>query len=293
METCPNINNQAPLIYNMYFPTKVLEPFVAFYYILNLNKKDYQKVISEYCLPSGCAHMGFQAAGNIYVVQKNEKQISPRFYTSGQQTGYYHIHSDSDLLNLYGVTFTPTGLWHFFKMDMPTITNRSVETASLFNHSLQKFSDQFNAASGETSKIKLIEKLLIKKFRTTVPQLNIIDSAIHLINKSSGCCKMKDIIAKLGISERYFQKNFKKIVGITPSAYKRIVRFNCMFSKIGLDASIDCKALMAHFNYYDFAHFSKDFKKYCGTAPSQFEIAKFRFLKALIASGSFGNTPRA
>lgn len=271
-------------MFETYNPSKILQPYIAFYYTLKCQKSDYDNIISEFCLPSGFGHMGFHLSGSFYIVQKNEKQILPRFYTVGQQTHHYYFNSDSNRVDLYGVTFQPTGLWHFFEANMPSITDRAIATSSLLNRNIQKFTEQFNSKQEPCTRIKLIENLLTDTLLAVQPQLNVIDSAIQMINETYGCCSIAELISKLGISERYFQKRFKKMVGITPTAYKRIVRFNFMFSEIKTDTPIDCKALSALFNYYDFPHFSKDFKKYCGACPSKFQIDKFHFLQELMAS---------
>ena len=265
-------------------PSKILQPYIAFYYTIKCQKSDYDHIISEYCLPSGFGHMGFHFCGSFYIVQKNEKQELPRFYTVGQQTQQYYINSDSDLVDFYGVTFQPTGLWHLFGLDMPSIMDKTIATNSLLKGNIQKFTEQFDSKQEPGTRIKLIENFLTNELLAVQPQLNVIDSAIKRINETYGCCTIAELISNLRISERYFQKNFKKMVGITPTAYKRIVRFNFMFAEIKTDTPIDCKALSALYNYYDFPHFSKDFKKYCGACPSRFHIDKFNFLQELVAS---------
>ncbi len=271
-------------MFQTFIPYKILQPYIAFYYTLKCQKSDYDHIISEYALPSGFGHMGFHFCGSFYIVQKNEIKELPRFYTVGQQTHQYYINSDSDLVYFYGVTFQPTGLWHLFGIDMPSITDKAIASTSLFSNNIEKFTKQFDADQEPTSKIKLIENLLRNQLATAKPQLNVIDSAIQRINENYGCCSISELINYLGINERYFEKKFKKMVGITPNAYKRFVRFNFMFSEIEKDATIDCKGLSALYNYYDFSHFSKDFKRYCGTCPSNFHIEKFKFLQEIMAS---------
>ncbi len=271
-------------MFKTFIPSKILQPYIAFYYTIKCKKVDYESIISEYCLPNGLGIMGFHFYGSFYIVQKKEKKELPRFYTVGQQTSSYYIKSDSNIVEFYGVTFKPTGLWHFFGLDMSSITDKAIATTSLFRCDIQKFSKQFDEHQAPASKIKLIEKLFLDELLSVQPQLNVIDSAILRINETYGCCSISELTSYLGISARYFQKQFKKMVGITPSAYKRIVRFNFMFAEIKKGTPIDCKSLSALYNYYDFPHFSRDFKKYCGASPSKFHIEKFKFLEELMAS---------
>lgn len=278
-------------MFKTYVPSKILRPYIAFFYTIKCQKSDYDHIISEYCLPSGFGHMGFHFCGSSYIVQNKKIQELPRFYTVGQQTKHYYFNSNSERVDLYGVTFQPTGLWQLFGVDMPSITNKAIVSTSILNSNIQKFTEQFDSKQELSSRIKLIEKLLINELLAVQPQLNVIDSAIQRINETYGCCSIAELTSYLGISERYFQKKFKKIVGITPTAYKRIVRFNFMFSKIKTDIPIDCKALSALYNYYDFSHFYKDFKRYCGTCPSKFDIEKYKFLQELMHSKALLDQP--
>lgn len=279
-------------MFKTYPPSKILQPYIAFFYTIKCHKSEYDNIISEFCLPSGFGHMGFHFYGSFYILQKNEKKELPRFYTVGQQTHHYYINSNSDTVDLYGVTFKPTGLWHFFGVDMSSITDKAIATISLFKGNIQKFTEQFDSIKEVGTRIKLIENLLTNKLLVVRPELNVIDSAIKMINSTYGCGSIIELITNLGVSERYFQKRFKKMVGVTPTSYKRMVRFNCMFSEIKKDTVIDYKSLSALYNYYDFPHFSKDFKNYCGASPSKFHIDKFKLLQELMSSQALLDIPQ-
>jgi methylphosphotriester-DNA--protein-cysteine methyltransferase len=167
---------------------------------------------------------------------------------------------------------------------MPTIANRAIGSQFLFKNKIIKFTKQFEAEQSPKKRIQRIEKLMIKKILAIQPQTNIIECALHKMNESCGCSSISSIVNQLGVSERYFQKNFKKMVGITAAVYNRIVRFNFMFAEMKSEVPIDYKSLAALFKYYDFPHFSKDFKKYCGACPSKFYIHKFELLQQLMTS---------
>lgn len=268
----------------IYPPPKILQPYIAFFYTIKCKISDYDNGISEFCVPSGYTHIGFHLKGSFYVLQGNKKQKLPKYYVVGQQTEHYYINSDSKKVEFYGVTFQPTGLWHLFKSNMPTITNQAVPITSIFVFNLQEFMQNFQAEQAPKSRIQLLENLLIEQLPLLQPEPNVIDCAIQLIKENYGCCTIKSLTEQLGISERYLEKNFKRMVGIYPTLYKRMVRFNFMLGEIKADTSTDYQLLSALFNYYDFPHFSKDFKKYCGVSPSKFQLERFNFLQELLTS---------
>ena len=70
-----------------------------------------------------------------------------------------------------------------------------------------------------------------------------------------------------------FEKRFRKVVGTTPEKFASIVRFNTV-----LDNLNDTKSLTDicyENNFFDQAHFIKDFKQFTGDTPEQFK----RFLQ--------------
>lgn len=279
-------------MFKTYAPSILLQPYIAFYYTIKCQRSDYENGISEFCIPSGYAHMGFHLKGLFYVVQNNKKQELSKYYVVGQQTERYYIYSDYNDIEFYGVTFQTTGLWHLFKLHMPIITNKAVATTSILECNLQEFTENFEAVQSSQSRIQLIENIFIELLSSLQPQHNVIDSAIFLIKEHYGCCTIRAITKKLGISERYLEKKFKCMVGITPSTYKRIVRFNYMLDEIKADTPTDYQLLSAVFNYYDFPHFSKDFKKYCGVSPTKFHVGRFNFLQEVMISKALLNQPQ-
>lgn len=274
-------------MFETYPPSKILQPYIAFFYTIKCHESDYENSISEFCVPSGYSHMGFHLKGSFYVLQGNIKQELPRYYAVGQQTERYYFNSGSTMVELYGVTFRPSGLWHLFKPNMPSITNQSVATDTFFDFNIEEFTENFEREQSSKSRMQHVEDLLVAKFLSIEPpQSNVVDSAIQLITENYGCCTIKSLTEQLGISERYLEKNFKRMVGISPTLYKRIVRFILMLAEIKTQTPTDYQLLSVLFNYYDLPHFSKDFKKYCGVSPSKFQMERFSFLQEVLASNA-------
>jgi len=275
------------VMFSIYPTSKELEAYVAFFYTINWKKEPHDKPINEFCLPSGTGILAFQSEGRFDFIFDGKSLDVPQFYFAGQQTRSYLIVTDAPKTEITGAALTPTGLWHLFNANMILQTNKVSNVGALFANALPLFKKQYLALKTPEARIEIINKFLLEKLQKSAPQLNIIDSSVNLIKGFKGCISINDLIKKLNISERYFQKKFKLMVGINPSTYTRIVRFNCLFAEMKSEGQQDYKTLSALYNYYDFAHFSKDFKKYCGEAPSNFYIEKFNFLKEIWVDSPF------
>lgn len=262
------------------FPVgRKLQPYISFFYEIKWDNKDYRNGIREDILPSGKAFMVFQYAGRFRGAIHGHEPYVPKYYTIGQQTSSYTVFSDHHTMGLIGAAFKPTGLHKFFNIDATTLTDIPTDTTLLFGNKMQTFEEEFEAEKNTDKRVKLVEKLLLNRLSNKEINTNFIDISIDLMNAAHGCVPVSEIIKKLNVSERYFQKKFKLMVGIAPSVYNRIIRFNHLFSEFDVNDKNNYPTLSALFNYYDLSHFRKDFKKYCGEAPRRFHLEKFRFIK--------------
>lgn len=266
-------------MFTLYPVTQHLHPYIDFFYEMKWESKDYEKGIREEILPSGKAFMVFQYAGRFRGSMQNQEIFVPKYYTIGQQSSNYTVFSDHQTMGLIGVAFKPTGLHKLFDIDVSTLTNTPTDSKTLFGKDLQNFEVLFEAEGQTNKRIELIENLLLKKIENKKFNTNFIDVSIDLMDNTLGCSPISTITKKLNVSERYFQKKFKLMVGIAPSVYNRIIRFNNLFSELDAHNENDYSVLSALFNYYDLSHFRKDFKKYCGEVPKQFHLDKFEFVK--------------
>ena len=266
-------------MFTTYPVTKKLQPYVSFYYDLNWKRKDYENDIRETVLPSGKGFMVFQYKGRFRGMMDTKEQFVPKYYTIGQQTKTYTLFSDHETTALSGVAFKPTGLYHMFGQNMALLANSPMDSKTVLGSDLTHFETSYEKESRTEKKVNMVEGLLLNQLEDKKYVPSFIDIAIDMMNRSLGCEPITKITKKLNVSERYFQKKFKEMVGITPSEYNRIVRFNNLFSQFDAEDQNNYKTLVALFNYYDLAHFSKDFKKYCGETPKKFHLDKFKFVK--------------
>lgn len=270
-----------------YDTPKALEPYIAGFYVIQRERQPDELMINELCLPSGLCNMAFQYKGRFRVQINGNAFWLPEFYTNGQQTFSYDFICEDDYGEITGLVYRPTGLWHFFKANLPQLTNVAMDSCHLFKDGLVHFKQAYKKSRSVEERVALVQELILKQFKDVAPQPTIVDTALEHINQTKGCISVASLVDELGISERYLQKKFKQMVGIAPSVLCRIVRINYLFAEMDSEGPQDFKTLSALFNYYDIRHFSKDFKRYCGQAPTKFQLDRFAFLKEINVDDPF------
>lgn len=266
----------------IYKHQKALNPFISHIFSIRFEKKPQDKIINEFILPSGHCLMAFQYVGRYKIVSDNKEITPPKAYITGQQIVSFNFVSPNPALEFIIVVFKPTALYHLFELDTTKLINNVISVEAAFKCKLTAFNKCFENAKSSEVKMHYVQEVLLKRLEKVAPKLNVIDISIDLIHKDRGCTSIKKLTAQLKISARYFQKQFKKIVGITPYKYIRITRFSYLFAEMSQIPYWDYQVLSDNFDYYDIAHFSKDFKKYCGDAPTKFNIEKFQFIKKIM-----------
>jgi len=96
----------------------------------------------------------------------------------------------------------------------------------------------------------------------------LVIRAVQIIYDSRGSVKMKSLHEQLYISQSAFEKRFRKLVGASPKKFASIVRFNTVLQDIGKAKSLT--EICYENDFFDQAHFIKDFKQFTGSTPENF-----------------------
>ncbi|MFH6604667.1 AraC family transcriptional regulator [Maribacter algicola] len=260
---------------------KELDHYITMMYVVGGGSNSRVRPYSEMSLPSGHPFIVFKHSGDFTIHNNilNKTIELPKMYFTGQQVSSANITSKDKFFEAFVICLRPTAVWHIFGIDVSTLEDEVMDLEIVIKNSQDLFGNLLRKDLKINQRIEIFENGLIEHLNDKKFESNIIDIAVDKILKAKGCVKIQDLASKLNISIRYFRKKFKEIVGVTPSVYTRIIRFNYLFSEMNSQNKNDFISLGAYYGYFDIAHFSRDFKKYCGHAPTKFHLDKFNFFK--------------
>lgn len=188
----------------------------------------------------------------------------PKISVVGQMTKYLEVTLCPNELYI-GIRFNPGLLYPFLNAPFHELTDNIVEL-SLIKASL---AHRLKQAGQANYKIREIEKQLLCAKQETKSVNTVIHYACQQILATGGAILVRNLATELGISERYLQKEFKKIVGVSPKTLSRIVRFNQLKKNMKKTNSKETLNLALGLGYYDQAHFINEFKAFTGQTPSR------------------------
>lgn len=102
-----------------------------------------------------------------------------------------------------------------------------------------------------------------------IKSLKDIDQVEHLILKNGGNIKIDNILHNSTLSLRSIERNFHKIVGLSPKYFCRVIRFNKTL--LFLNKNMSWKDITFQNGYYDQSHYISEFRHFIGISPNKFK----------------------
>lgn len=153
-----------------------------------------------------------------------------------------------------------------FAVDLSPVQKRSINLPHKVFHPLWKDLSEIETTN---RRIEYFTNF-INSFQKTPYQPDAIDIFYEKITEKGTTTLLKDIVKECYTSQRTLERNFTKRTGVTPKTLMRIVRLNYLWTKIKDEKAIDYQDLVFDGNYFDQAHFIKDFKSIFGETPNYF-----------------------
>src|SRR4029077_15082467 len=154
-----------------------------------------------------------------------------------------------------------------FNIPATALTNELVDLASLLGQKGKDITEQMILARDNAQRVILMNNFLTN-FNHEAKQPEII-RAVQFICNEKGNVSIQKLSNQSFLSIRQFERKFKDLVGFSPKAFSRLVRFksivdnysaqNKTLTEIGYD-----------FGYYDQSHFIQDFRQFSGYNPKAY-----------------------
>jgi AraC-like DNA-binding protein len=249
--------------FDKYIPTDRLKPYIK-YFVVSENELENQYKV----FPSAGLVIGFQYKGQLAAIKENtESRLSPAGITG--ITDRYKIFRNSAGIGTILVYFTEIGFTHFASHPANELFNLSLSLDDIFDKSsVTEVEEQLAIANTDKHRIKIVEQFLVSQLKDIETDKLIVE-AVKLIYQTNGTIRIKELNEKLFISQSPFEKRFRKVVGTTAKKFASIVRFNAVLNNLNQTKTLT--EICYENNFFDQAHFIKDFKQFTGNTPENFK----------------------
>lgn len=212
--------------------------------------------------------VGFQYKGRLSILNESaESRLSSSGITGISDS--FKIFKNTANIGTILVFFTEIGFAQFSSCPAQELFNQSVSLDNLFDkRKVSAVEEKLALALTDNERIRAVEIFLEEQLKEKA-QDQLIVKAVTLIYGSRGSMRIKELLQQLHISQSAFEKRFRRLVGTTPKKFASIVRFNTVLKDLGQEKSLT--EICYDNNFFDQAHFIKDFKQFTGDSPENFK----------------------
>lgn len=255
------------MLYREYIPNGILSEFIDKYWIV----QDHTHSTGKYkILPDGYSDFIFCLSGTAMPKANENSVYFCEAYYVGAMTTFSELISLPAHLNMLGIRFKPGGLSVFCHIPLHEFKNLRVDAGDCDFLFPPGFTDRLRKLQTLHKQIAEIENFLIaclKKHFIPDQQASFAVQQIHL---SHGQVTINELLKKICLCQRHFERKFKHTTGYSPKEFARIIRFRHTVNLLKNTIPDNYQHLAIDCGYYDHSHMTKEFRQLSGVTPTEF-----------------------
>jgi AraC-like DNA-binding protein len=255
--------------YQTFQPQKDLKSLVKCYWTLEVppdSNSQRQRII-----PDGCIEMAFILGDDIKrFTSENDFILQPRAMVLGQTLEPFYI-QPTGYVNTFAVRFYPYGFANFVTSSIEKLANKETPITHLFGETTaNELEQKIIQATDVSQRIEIIEKFLLNKLNEKSTIDNIVKTTIDTLFSTKGSSPINVILKQDLSKRRQLERKFLKQIGISPKQLGKVIRLQTALKMLLNQKTETLTRIAYESEYYDQAHFIKDFKEFTGTNPKEF-----------------------
>jgi AraC-like DNA-binding protein len=256
------------MAYIFYTPSAPLNLYIqTFYYPNGSVPPPREKILP---LPALDLKINFGGVFQVYEPDHGEPSTTlTESWVLGLWSRYHIVDWPSDMQCL-GVSFKPGGTFPFLQLPLTELQNQVVPLEAIWGRFASELRERLYAAPTLEARFALMEQFLLARLCEAPPGLNAVQYAVAEIARHHGVLSIRDLSARMGMSQKHLIAQFKQMVGCTPKELGRLYRFADILSTIEPTQPIEWTLVAHQFHYHDQSHFIRDFREFTGHTPGDY-----------------------
>lgn len=254
--------------YQTFEPNNDLTTFIKCYWTLESLKEEIPE--KQTIVPDGCMEMIFHY-GDLYrqYTENGESIIQPKCFVIGQLTRPLEI-EPTGKTGIFSVRFHPNGFLPFATIPIKKMENTAISLEELFGQNGQEIEQKILTATSTSERINLIETFLLNRLTDIETVDRIVKSTVETILTANGQLSVDELSKQTNINRRQLERKFSSTIGLSPKQLSKTIRLQATLKMLLSKNFTSLTALAYENEYYDQAHFIKDFKELTGFTPKEF-----------------------
>lgn len=255
--------------YHTFDPHPDLASLVKCYWTLRVPAQN--NVQRQLIIPDGCIEMAFIFGDLIKrYTSENDFIIGPRDVVIGQITKTIYI-EPTGYVDSFAVRFYPYGFANFVTTPINELANTETPLAALFGEEVaEPLARKMRDASDAKTRISIIEDFLVGRLSSKETVDRIVKTTMDTMFASHGGGSIKVMLNDDPAKRRHLEREFKRKIGMSPKQLAKVIRLQGALKRMLNRQSESLTEIAYDSEYYDQAHFIRDFKEFTGTTPKRF-----------------------
>jgi len=246
-------------------PSDILKPYVKSYTVITIDRD----LIDEVFYPSGYVDLVINISeGSATTLIDGRSRRMPGVELLG------HLTLPSRLTVTKGTSVLIARIYPyasalFFPNPMSEFTNYATDAYGIFSREINDFHYSLMEAGSLPEKVRALDRWLTAQLvqnEKRYKKSTLIGQVCQHICMTGDAFESAALSKSYGLSERYIQQLFLDMVGISPSAFFSVYRFNKSL-RLVLSSTQQLTAIAYDCGYFDQAHFIREFRKFTGITP--------------------------
>jgi len=169
-----------------------------------------------------------------------------------------------------GVSFKPGGAYAFLGVPISELHNRVVALDEIWGRTASEIRERLYDAATPERRFALLEAFLLARLDERSDAARIVDHVAGRIVARHGAARIGELCDEVGVSHKHVITLFNRLVGCTPGELARLCRFQHTLKSIDLAQPVSWTSVAHDSDYFDQAHFSRDFTAFAGLTPTAY-----------------------
>lgn len=254
--------------YNTFEPGSELSAFIKCFWTLESPKEKIPE--KQRIVPDGCMEMIFHH-GDLYrqYLDNKDSIIQPRCFVFGQITAPLEIEPTGET-GIFAARFHPDGFLPFASIPLKNLENKAMALEILFGKEGLRLEKEVLEAQNTKQRIESAEKFLAERLTNPKAIDRIIEATVETMLNINGQLSIDELSQRMNINRRKLERKFASVIGLSPKQLSKIIRLQSTLKLLMKKEFGSLTELAYEGNYYDQAHFIKDFKEFTGLTPKEF-----------------------
>ena len=262
-------NTAVAMVSHKCVPAEPLSAFVRCFWYSEGAPETHTK---EQLMPNGEPTIVFNLRDDemrIYDAEDLTRYMSyRRAVISGPRTGCFVIDTAQED-RVFGIQFLPGGAFPFFRVPASEMANQSIDLALLWGSAASELRERLLSSHSKHEMFRIAEQYLLSQLVRPLQLHPAVSFARERFLKRH-TDSMASVSDEIGLSQRRFIQLFEQQIGLTPTAFFRVRRFQRLLLRVHGGREVEWVQVALDCGYYDQAHFIHDFREFSGMTPTQY-----------------------